>query len=80
MRDLVALIAKMLEVIPEDEIKLREDLAKASKDSCFRPPELQRRSFNEVAEILGHRFGEEEPVDGWQKQMDDIWFDREVAT
>lgn len=58
MRDITKIIEAMLEHVPEDCAELRAGMEKVSRDSMFRAPEDQGRSWARLTLVLRDYFGE----------------------
>ncbi len=75
-------IARMLQHIPTTETQLRSGLNDiALRYEFLILPEQYAEAFRDAAEVLFRRFPKEddELTSGWQKQISDIWFDREKS-
>ena len=74
MRDLCEVIDQMLEVIPEEEMKLREALIDHKESIEISPPEMMLIQWNEVGDTLYHYvFSDFYPEIKWQAQIEKIW-------
>lgn len=76
MRNLTEVIDQMVTHLPKTEDELRLDLLDRKCSCMYTAPEAWYVRWEEVADILHHRFGEKEPTEGWEKKVVDIWMDR----
>lgn len=72
MRNVGGVVDRMMPLIPEGDT-LIHDLDKLIKDAAYKAPEQIRDVWAEGSIILYNRFGDTPPVDGWEKQVVDIW-------
>lgn len=78
-RNIDEVIGKMLPLIPtgEPEVEqLRELLGRVVRDSGYTPPEGQFIFWRRVGNALYHVFGGNEPTDGWQRDVLDVFMGR----
>lgn len=74
MRDLYSLINRMLEVIPETEDDLRDELKDERNSVSYAAPEMMPMWFGEVQETLDtYVFTDLEHIDGWKESVRQIW-------
>lgn len=76
MRNLGAVIDQMLAVIPSSEESLVASLLSDKDSFIVTSPETVRLRWHCTAGTLGIHLGDEEPTEGWQKKVVDIWMDR----
>ena len=79
MRNLYDVIRKILEVIPETEIKLIIDLRKVRNSLLYSAPELQHMWWNETYNILCDEvFNEDFNEDDWHGKVRRIFVGEEL--
>ena len=76
MRNLGAVIDQMLAVIPSSEDRLITSLLSNKASFVTTSPETVRLRWECTAETLEIHLGDEEPTEGWQKKVVDIWMDK----
>lgn len=69
-RDPAEVIARVLGVVPDTELQLRQQLEQLAADSWFFPPEGKSIVWAQLRAILLRRFPE--PVEGWPAEVSAI--------
>lgn len=69
MRDIVVVIDEMLDLVPNDELELRDHLRALQTTARYMAPEMQRGVWESGAVILADRFGPVPPEDGWKADI-----------
>ncbi len=74
MRDIKDVIDRLLDdVIPTDELELRDQLVHVRTTALYLAPEMQRGCWESGAVALADRFGPVPPTEGWAAEAVAVW-------